>query len=574
MKLTRRTLFGASALSAVALAGCSKAEDGSNGGGGKAGGTGEQIAADKNDINPKKRDEIGEGGSLRLTNNAYPPNWNPYCSDGNEKNTSEIMRAIFPVELWTADAKGNIGPNLNYLKRMEKVKDEPLTIEIELRPDLKWSDGTLIDYKSIENVFTIMNGSKPAYQIASSEGYDKVEKIEQGKNNLTAVVTFKEPWSDWMGLPAVMPDSLAASAEAFNTGWIDAPKVTAGPYKLGKLDPGNKTVTLVPDENWSGDKPFLKQILWTTIEDPAAAATSFKNGQLDALNNTVPAMYSVVKDMVGKNGIALRKAAGPSWTHITLNGAKGRPLEDVHVRRAVFNAINRKDTFLSVNATMPYPKDNPQLNNHMLMTNQEGYKDNSGDYGKFDPEAAKKHLEEAGYKIENGKAVKDGKPLEITYVYNDGSKTNEAVVPIVQKNLQEIGITMRVQKVPPTDLFSKYVIPGNFDLSLYGWVGNPFFSSGDAIWRSTGQQNYGKVGDAEVDKLLDKAAKETDDSKRISEANEIDTKLWELAGTLPLWQSFDFYTQDETLANFGARGFEMLDWTKIGYAKGSPKLKS
>ena len=59
-------------------------------------------------------------------------------------------------------------------------------MEIELNEGMNWSDGTPIDYKSIENVFKTMDGSKEDYGIASSEGYDQVEKIEQGDNDLIA----------------------------------------------------------------------------------------------------------------------------------------------------------------------------------------------------------------------------------------------------------------------------------------------------------------------------------------------------------------------------------------------------
>ncbi|WP_231928192.1 ABC transporter family substrate-binding protein [Devriesea agamarum] len=524
-------------------------------------------------MNPKKRDEIGEGGSLRLALGAFPANWNAFSADGNDGETNSIMDMVIPGMI-VSDAKGEVTKDPQTTLRIEKVKDNPFTVEAELKPGFKWSDGTPIDYKSIENVFTVMNGSKPGYQVASSEGYDKVEKIEQGKNDHTAVITFKEPYADWKRLLGLMPDSLAASAEAFNTGWADGPKVTGGPFKIDKIDPGNKTVTLVPDENWAGDKPFLKQVLWTTVEDMSAAATAFKNGQLDVVGANIPAVYSVVKGMVGKNGITLRKAAGPNWAHFTLNGAEGRPLADVHVRRAVFNAINRKEAFLSVNSTMPYPKETSVLGNHMIMTNQDGYKDNSAEYGKYDLESAKKHLQEAGYTMQNGKAVKDGKPLEISYVYAAVAKENEAIIPVVRKNLQDAGITLKIQKVPPSDLFSKYVIPGDFDLAMFYWLGTPFFSGSDAIWRTNGEQNFGKVSDPEVDKLLNQAAQETDEKKRIDLENELDSKLWTLAGTLPLWQAYNFTVLDETLANYGPRGFQSLDWTMVGYTKGSPKLKS
>lgn len=578
MRFTRRSMLGATALtvSMTTLAACSK-DDGNNGGGGSGGsggdgdGDGGAIAADANDINAMDRDELGEGGVLRLANNAFPANWNINHSDGNEGNTNDIMDAIYP-SLVRSSAAGEVEANPHYAKRVELVSEDPQVIEIELNEGMTWSDGTPIDYKSIENVFTTMDGSKEGYGIASSTGYDLVESIEQGDNDLTAVITFAEKFADWMGLPGVMPDSLVESADAFNSGWIEEPLVTAGPYKIGKIDAANKTVLLEKDENWWGDAGLLDQVLFTTIEDPAATATSFQNGQLDVIETTVPATYSVVEPLIG-NGAAMRMAAGPNWTHITLNGTEGRPLADQALRQAVFMAINREDVFLSVNATMPYPENTEPLNNHLLMTNQEGYQDNAGKYGTYDPDAAKALLEEAGYTYDGDKATKDGEAVEITYVYNDGSKTNEAVVPVVQEALADIGVTMKVQKVPPTDLFSQYVIPGEFDLTLFGWLGTPFLSSGDSIWTSEGEQNFGKVGDEDTDALIAKAAIETDPDARIDLINQIDANLWELAGTLPLWQAYDFYVQNEDLANYGAFGFEDPDWTKIGYVAGSDKLE-
>ncbi|MBK0332789.1 ABC transporter family substrate-binding protein [Brachybacterium sp. MASK1Z-5] len=572
MRFTRRSMLGATALSVtgVALVGCSQ-DNGQGGGSGGSDGGGEAIAADANDINPKDRSELGEGGSLRLANNAFPANWNTFHTDGNEANTTEISEALSP-SLIQYSASGEVTANPAYAKRVELTSEDPQVMEIELNPDLKWSDGTPVDFTSIENVFSVMSGEKKDYAIASSEGYSKVDKVEQGDSELIAKITFKEKYADWISLASVMPDSLAESAKSFNEGWIKEPKVTCGPYKVSKIDSANKTVLLEPDDNWTGDKALLDQVLFTTIEDPAATATSFQNGQLDSINTTVPAMYSVVKPMIG-NGATLRKAAGPNWSHITLNGAKGRPLEDQKVRQAVFKAIDREEVFLSVNATMPYPKDTKSLGNHILMTNQDGYKDNSGDLGTQDVDGAKKLLEDAGYTMDGEKAMKDGKQLEITYVYNDGSKTNEAVVPVVQEALKAVGINMKVQKVPPTDLFSKYVIPGDFDLTLFGWVGNPFLSSGDSIWKSKGEQNFGKVGDTDTDKLIDEAAVETDETKRLDLINEIDANLWQLAGTIPLWQSYDFYVENDDLANYGAWGFQSPNWTTIGYVKDSDKLK-
>ncbi|HJC70257.1 MAG TPA: ABC transporter family substrate-binding protein, partial [Candidatus Brachybacterium intestinipullorum] len=172
MRVTRRSILGATALtvSMTALAACSQ-DPGTGGSGGSDGGGGEQIAADANDINAKERDELGEGGVLRLANNAFPANWNGNHTDGNEGNTSEILEAIYPV-LTLADAAGVVGPNPQYTKRVELVSEDPQVMEIELNEGMTWSDGTPIDYKSIENVFKVMDGSQEEYAIASSEGYN------------------------------------------------------------------------------------------------------------------------------------------------------------------------------------------------------------------------------------------------------------------------------------------------------------------------------------------------------------------------------------------------------------------
>ena len=101
----------------------------------------------------------------------------------------------------------------------------------------------------------------------------------------------------------------------------------------------------------------------------------------------------------------------------------------------------------------------------------------------------------------------------------------------------------------------------------------PFLSSGDSIWKSEGEQNFGKIGDPDTDKLIDQAAVETDHAARLELINQIDANLWELAGVVPLWQAYDFFVQNEDLANYGAWGFQSKDWTKIGYVTGSAKLE-
>ncbi len=573
--MKKRILTGVAAAAALALAltGCARADEDPNNT--QAGG--DHIAADQNEMNAQPEENLGEGGTLRLYNNAFPANFNTSTADGNEKNTKDIMDAVYPG-LYKYTADGQVIPNELYAKRIEQTNESPQTIEIELVEGNKWSDGTPIDWKSIKNTFDAMVNEE--FNVASREGFDRVEKVEKGDNDYTAVVTFKEGevYADWIGLAGVMPDQLVASAKEFNEGWVNGPKVTAGPYTIDKIDSANKSVTLKPDENWTGErKAKLDRISFQTIEDPAAAATSFNGGQLDVIDASNLAIYSVVEPETGEGtDFEIRKAAGPSWTHFTLNGKEGYILEDQNLRQAFAYAIDRKSIFQAVNGTLPYPSGmaDDLLGNHMLVQNQGGYENYAGEYGTANVEKAKELIEKSGWTMGNdGYYQKDGKTLEIRYVYNAGSTVNGTIAPIATENLKAAGMKLKVEQVPPTDLFSKYVIPGDYDMTLFGWNGNPFVTSGVSIWRTDGEQNFSSVGTEEIDGLLDELQRTTDLDKQTELLNQIDEKLWPVMGNLPLYQSYDFIVTPKDLANYGAPGFESVDWTLVGYVKDSPKLK-
>lgn len=573
--MKKRILTGVAAAAALALAltGCARADEDPNNT--QAGG--DHIAADQNEMNAQPEENLGEGGTLRLYNNAFPANFNTATADGNEKNTKDIMDAVYPG-LYKYTADGQVIPNELYAKRIEQTNESPQTIEIELVEGHKWSDGTPIDWKSIKNTFDAMVNEE--FNVASREGFDRVEKVEKGDNDYTAVVTFKEGevYADWIGLAGVMPDQLVASAKEFNEGWVNGPKVTAGPYTIDKIDSANKSVTLKPDENWTGErKAKLDRISFQTIEDPAAAATSFNGGQLDVIDASNLAIYSVVEPETGEGtDFEIRKAAGPSWSHFTLNGKEGYILEDQNLRQAFAYAIDRKSIFQAVNGTLPYPSGmaDDLLGNHMLVQNQGGYENYAGEYGTANVEKAKELIEKSGWTMGNdGYYQKDGKTLEIRYVYNAGSTVNGTIAPIATENLKAAGMKLKVEQVPPTDLFSKYVIPGDYDMTLFGWNGNPFVTSGVSIWRTDGEQNFSSVGTEEIDGLLDELQRTTDLDKQTELLNQIDEKLWPVMGNLPLYQSYDFIVTPKDLANYGAPGFESVDWTLVGYVKDSPKLK-
>src|SRR5207253_10302121 len=113
------------------------------------------------------------------------------------------------------------------------------------------------------------------------------------------------------------------------------------------------------------------------------------------------------------SNVEMRIAGGPNFRHLTINGT-GENLQDVKVRQAIAMAIDR--TAVARALLGPLGINIQPLNNHILMSNQTGYRDNPGDVGKYDPAKAKQLLDAAGWTLEGNVRKKNGRTLEIRCV--------------------------------------------------------------------------------------------------------------------------------------------------------------
>jgi peptide/nickel transport system substrate-binding protein len=138
--------------------------------------------------------------------------------------------------------------------------------------------------------------------------------------------------------------------------------------------------------------------------------------------------------------------------------------------------------------------------------------------------------------------------------------------------MAEIGVKWTIDTVNVDEFFETYVNTGDFDVTHFSWIGTvvPVLSStgiyelpvGDEI-----QQNYGRVGSAEVDDLFKQANAELDDDKRAALVNQADALIWESGHSLLLYQRPNTVGVTEKLANWGAFGFAGRDWTIVGFLK-------
>jgi glutathione transport system substrate-binding protein len=534
--------------------------------------TGKENSAETNNVNAVDVADLPDGGTLTWALAEFPPNFNYHNLDGTLADNAAVISALMPG---TFEYNSKAEPRLDaeYVTKAELTAESPKqVVTYQINPQAKWDDGSPITWKDFEAQFKALNGSNDTFKVSSTQGYDKMESVVRGKDDLEVVVTFKEPFADWRGeFNPLYPAATNSNPAVFNDGWKEKFITTAGPFKVEAIDKTAQTITLVRNEKWWGRKAKLDRIIFRVI-DADAQIGALANGEIDFID--VGPDVNKLRQAESTAGIDIRKAAGPNFRHITING-QTEVLKDVKVRKALAWAINRETIGKAM--LTPLGFEAKPLNNHIFMTNQKGYQSNAGDLEKSDPAAAGKLLDEAGWALSGDVRMKDGKPLKVRFVIPANVATSAQESQLVQQMLKAVGVQVDIETVPLGDFFEKYVNPGNFEFTVFSWIGTVFpISSSKSIYANPKpgpdgeliiQQNYARVGSPELDALFDEATRIFDAAEAAKVGNRIDKMIWDEVHSLTLYQRPEIVATKKNLANYGAFGFASTVYEDIGFTK-------
>ncbi|QLL10381.1 ABC transporter family substrate-binding protein [Mycobacterium vicinigordonae] len=513
------------------------------------------------DLNPQDPATLREGGNLRLGLSDLPPNFNILHIDGNSAETANMLKATLPSAFRIA-ADGSATVNTDYFTSVELTGTNPQVVTYTINPQAVWSDGTPITWQDIASQIQATSGADKTFEIASTNGAERVASVTRGVDDRQAIMTFAKPYAEWRGMFAgngmLLPASVTATPESFNTGLLNGPGISAGPFMVSQVDRAKQRITLTRNPRWWGKRPRLDSITYLVL-DPSASLPALQNNAIDAsgvgsLDQLIIAEHT--------KGVSIRRAPGPSWTHFTMNGAKGSALADPEVRLAICKGIDRR-TIAKV-ALNGLTDDPAPLNNHVFVAGQKGYQNNSLPY---DPEQAKRDLDVLGWRLNGQFREKNGQQLTVRLLFYE-SPSAKVFTQITQHSLAEIGVNLRLQPRSGSRFFSDYVNVGDFDIALFGWQGDAFpLSALTQIYMSKGDSNFGKIGSPQIDEAIEQTLAELDPDKARTLANDVDRRIWAEGFSLPLVQSVGTVAVRSNLANFGARGLADLDYTAIGFMR-------
>lgn len=563
----RRFLQGtAVAGSAAALAACGQ----------KSADEQEKEAAKKNDAAAKEQsklpgtaweradyDKVKDGGQITLALLQLPDNWNYNQADGTLVDLSSIRDPQGAGFELTADEKGEVKTNPDYVESAKVKTESPLVIEVKFNKKAVWSDGKPIVVADLISQWKAMNGKDANFQVSSTVGWELIKEIRQTADEYSCEIEYTTPYADWITIihPDI-PQSVSKDAKTFNEAFAKTPTPSKGPFVVTNVDQTGKVVTLKRNPKWWGRAPKLETIIFKVVEQ-STQPQSYANGELDALdigNGDVLAQAKTRKDAT------LQKTNGLTWTHLTINtqGANG-VLADEKVREAIAKGINRD----AVGRAVVGPLEAPIVlnNNLVFMPGQEGYED-SFEGLKYDSAAAEKVLEGAGWKKgSDGVRAKDGKKLQMSIIIPAETKSNSDRAKQVQNDLNKIGFKVDMKTVPGDAYFDQYIGPKNFDLVTFSWAGTlfPQSSAKNTNYPKASKQNYTNFDDdAALKPFATEMDAELDPKKRMEASNKFSKEVAKHYTVIPFYATPVIVGVKKGLVNYGAKQFETYDWTQVG----------
>ncbi|GII54847.1 hypothetical protein Pth03_32360 [Planotetraspora thailandica] len=521
------------------------------------------------DINQVPRDKVKDGGTLRWGLGEFPSQWNQNHVDGNMTSVDTVMSALMPTP-FRSDERGRVSLDLDYVTNARITATSPhQVITYSLNPKAKWSDGKPITWADYAAQWKAMNGQNKAFRVDSTIAYENIQSVTRGSSDHEVVVTLTQPFNEWQSLfSPLYPASANSSPEAFNADWVNKIPVTAGPFKLSSFDVKGKSITLVRDQNWWGDQAKLDKLVFLGVKTDMVRA--FTKGEVDVYDvGPAPDDYSRAR---GAWDAVVRQAAGTDFRQFTFNG-ESPVLADIRVRQAIAMALDRRALMQLDLKGLGWPA--VTLDNHFLSNSQQGYRGNAGDIGTYNPQKAGQLLDEVGWKMSGKTRMRNGTPMNVRFVVPAGVGVSDTEAEVTRLMLRRIGVGVTIQTVPFNDFFTKYLIPGNFDITAFSYPSTPYPISNafdvyaygentkgdDMKWYS----NLGRTGSREIDQAMYRAGSVSDPGQIAELVNAADELVWRQINVLPLYQSPQNVAVRSTLANVGANGFYDLRYADIGF---------
>jgi len=431
-----------------------------------------------------------------------------------------------------------------------EIAGDGLSFTFHLNPTARFSDGQPVTAEDVVFTFRMLRDARVRGPAGAAFLADLDDVWAEGP--LTVTFRFARPY--FLAFPAIadryivprhvydLADVRQMSAEPHRDTLVGS-----GPFVVQKqpFSLGDAIVLKRNDAYWDrANMAALDAVEFRVVEEDRRAFQLLQTGGVDMAYLSPEQYREAEKDENFRKYHRMFRYYTPSLGYVYVGWNNRRePFDDARVRLAMTHLTPRQAMVdeiymgLARVVEVPFWSDGPQYPPEVTPT-------------AFDPEAASRLLDEAGWRRDGGEGLRrrDGKPLKARILALKSEKRGTTLLDLLVEEAREAGVDLQVEDVAWPEMQAR-IDARDFDAVLMGWTAaseiDPYL-----FWHSSqaGRGGLNLVGfiHPEADRLVEAIRHEMDLGQR-------NRMCHELARLLAREQPYTMLLEPETLVAVGAK---------------------
>ncbi|MGN0405473.1 MAG: ABC transporter substrate-binding protein [Bariatricus sp.] len=475
---------------------------------------------------------------------------------GSAKDTLRVALTSEPPSLTTCDHDSLIAVGMNMLtyNGLVRIDNESLMPEMDLASeytienDVDWifklKEGVKFHNGDAFTAADVVASLEYAKSVPASVIYTKNIKSVEAVDDYTVKITTNEPYAGLLydlgyHFNWILPKGLIESGNDFNEN-----PVGTGPYKLTEWISGTSLKFEAFDEYFDTERAAkIKNLEFTIIPEGVSRAIALEAGEVDFVWETNGADAA---SLLNNPDVKVENVDSVDNVILFMNNDKA-PFDDVNFRRAIACAINREDII------------NGALSGYGVVN----YSSISqGLWGSTDKDQLEYNLDKAKEYL----AAWGGDPSTVEFPILVTNETRVAVATVIQSNLAELGINVKVESMDTATYFEKWA-SGDYTGLIASWSPSNALTYVQRYATSRRDQYKGSYNNPEIDAMIADAQSTLDDDARLKKIEDIVATVNQDAPQISLFQSVwlrahDAKLQNVILSGTGYASFNEMYWAE------------
>jgi peptide/nickel transport system substrate-binding protein len=408
------------------------------------------------------------------------------------------------------------------------VSDDDLVWTFHLRKGVQWSDGQPFTAADVKFTYELYQKAQLMYasQLTMIKTVDVLD-------DYTVKITTDQPKANMLQITApILPKHIWESIPVKELAtYPNKNPVGTGAFSLVEWKEKD-SITLAANKKYFDGAPAIDQLIFILFGNKDTMVQALKTGEIDAAMDFNPNQASILEN---DHNIKVILADERSFTELGFNcyqdpASKGNKLLlDKRIRQAMDWALDKEKlvSFSKMGAAYPgttiFPTSQPQYH----------YDIPAADLRKYDPERARKILDDAGYVDRDGDGIReDAKGNKLSFRFAVISSYDHYVKSsqLMKTMFADVGIEVKLETLDEGVLIDRlYSEKANFDLFIWGWTSavDPSYILDIMLTSEIGNMSDCFYSNPKYDELYNKQLTSVDPTARKKIIDEMQAVIYE-----------------------------------------------